>query len=95
MDMLLSALLYHLMFLLKHVILTLASFITKNIFKICSPVNTFHLEGIETQDNQLMHCQNILTEFLSYTDFYNKTIFITQNSKTKVLWVPLYSIFKN
>jgi len=82
--MLLSALSYHLLFLLKqHVILALASFITKNIFKICSPVNTLHLDRNETQDNQLIHCHNIPTEFLPYTDFYNNILFIIQNSNNK------------
>lgn len=82
--MLLSALSYHLLFLLKeHVILALASFIIKNIFKICSPLNTLHLEGNETQDNQLIHCNNSPTEFLPYTDFYNKILFIIQNSNNK------------
>jgi hypothetical protein len=82
--MLLSALSYHLLFLLKeHVILALASFITKNILKICSPVNTLHLEGNETQDNQLIHCHNIPTEFLPYTDFYSTILFIIQNSNNK------------
>jgi len=82
--MLLSALSYHLLFLLKeHVILALASSIIKNIFKICSPVNTIHFEGNATQDNQLTHCHNIPTEFLPYTDFYNKILFIIQNSNNK------------
>ena len=82
--MLLSALSYHLLFLLKeHVILALVSSIIKNIFKICSPVNTIHFEGNATQDNQLIHCHNIPTEFLPYTDFYNKILFIIQNSNNK------------
>jgi hypothetical protein len=84
MDMLLSALSYHLLFLVKqHVILAFASFITKNIFKICSPGNTLHLDRNETQDNQLIHCQNIPTEFLPYTDFYNNILFIIQNNNNK------------
>ena len=83
MEVLLSALSYHLFLLKEHAILALASSITKNIFKICSPVNTLHFEGNATQDNQLIHFHNIPTEFFPYTHFYNKILFITQNNNNK------------